>query len=56
MAAMRALLAKKPLLRSDITSLELDILLMRLDMKRCLLADAGPMLGDRYESGARKVS
>jgi hypothetical protein len=41
-AAMRAIPAKKPLLRSDMTA--------------CLLAGAGPVLGDRYERGARKVS
>jgi hypothetical protein len=40
--AMRAVLAKKPLLGSD--------------MIGCLLAGAGPVLGDRYERGARKVS
>jgi hypothetical protein len=40
--AMRAVLAKKPLLG--------------LDMNGCLLAGAGPVLGDRYERGARKVS
>jgi len=40
--AMRAVLAKKPLLGSDMTG--------------CLLAGAGPVLGDRYERGARKVS
>src|SRR5882762_8565414 len=40
--AMRAVLEKKPLLRSDMTA--------------CLLVGAGPVLGDRYERGARKVS
>src|SRR5712691_3224058 len=40
--AMRAVLAKKLLLRSD--------------MIGCLQAGAGPVLGDRYERGARKVS
>src|SRR6267378_5602025 len=39
--AMRAVLEKKALLRSDMTG--------------CLLAGAGPVLGDRYERGARKV-
>src|SRR5882724_6552586 len=41
-AAMRAVLQKKALLRSDMTG--------------CLLAGAAPVLGDRYERGARKVS
>src|SRR5437016_2966850 len=54
--AMRADLAKKLRERLDITCLRLGILLMRLDMKRCLLAGGGPVLGDRYESGRRKVS
>src|SRR5260370_33393689 len=40
-AAMRAVLANKVLYRSDITSLGLEIVLMRLDMKRCLLTGAG---------------
>src|SRR6267143_5782353 len=39
---MRVVLAKKPLLRSDMTG--------------CLLTGGGPGLGDRYERGARKVS
>src|ERR1700730_7541084 len=41
-AAMRAVLAKKPLLRSDMTG--------------CLLTGSGPVLGDRYERGGKKVS
>src|ERR1700686_2438714 len=41
-AAMRAVLAKKPLLRSDMTG--------------CLLAGAGPVLGDSYDRIERKVS
>ena len=41
-AEIRAVLAKNPLLRSDMT--------------RCLLAGAGPVLGDRYERAGRKVS
>jgi len=41
-AAMRTVVTKKPLLRSGMTG--------------CLLAGAGPALGDRYERGARKVS
>ena len=41
-AAMRAVLAKKPLLRSD--------------MAGCLLAGAVPVLGDRYEGAGKKVS
>jgi len=38
----RAVLAKIPRLRSDMTG--------------CLLTGRGPVLGDRYESGAKKVS
>ena len=38
----RAVLARIPLLRSDMTG--------------CLLAGAGPVLGDRYESAGKKVS
>src|ERR1700687_369807 len=41
-AAMKAVSAKEPLLRSDMTG--------------CLLAGAGPVLGDRYDSAERKVS
>src|SRR5689334_8616658 len=29
---------------------------LRLDMTGCLLAGAGPVLGDRYERGQKKVS
>jgi hypothetical protein len=39
---MRAVLAKKYLLRSDIPG--------------CLLTGGGPVLGDRYESAGKKVS
>jgi hypothetical protein len=39
---MRVVLAKKPLLRSDMTG--------------CLLTGGGPVLGDRYESAGKKVS
>src|SRR5712692_4599997 len=41
-ATVRAVLAKKRLLRSDMTG--------------CLLTGAGPVLGDRYESAGNKVS
>src|SRR6266705_1396411 len=41
-AAMRTVVTKKHLLRSDMTG--------------CLLVGAGPVLEDRYERGARKVS
>src|SRR5713226_1470102 len=41
-AAVRAVLAKKRLQRSDMTG--------------CLLTGAGPVLGDRYESAGNKVS
>jgi len=54
--AARADLAKRLREQLDITSLRLDILRLRLDMKRCLPAGGGPALGDRYESVGKKVS